>query len=471
MLLFSTILPAQADLEPEQFYQAMVDWNAKATEANRIEPLDWNGEMVCHFQKDNLSLEFDCLPDESLYGARFLKSEDGINWRTDAILFGNVHRILIQLDRTYSEDAANLNQDFSTPMLISVMMDNDLFAKEDVLPYSARPWLLNKSDRPILETIFFGDHYQSIPVVLITGDFQGNLPVNAASLAWRLKGAAHVLVLTEDQEGPQILPAEMPWWGHGFGTKINKRYQISVTYPNREETTEFFRPEDYQDRQQLQDDICSRIFHYNLQLENGNLPAWMVLKAHKIQRQAVEETRQYKDNEASMNEVFDLLNEDVSSLTSQIQDLQQENQAMLLSIKAAGGKGKNEGLLTLGQEQELYPGEIQDFVLEAIRTALKVSNPEGRKAAIYEDLLKANSSTGEIETRSAIIRDVLGSGDGLDKHANELKRAGFTITGDHKHYKLVYGDDGRYTFSFGKTPSDYRAAKNNISIVLSKLFK
>lgn len=471
MLLFSTILPARADLKPEEFYQTMIAWNNKSQDQNRIRDIDWNGEMIAQYRQDNLSLEFDCLEEESLYAARFLKTDGGINWRTDAILFGSSHQILIQLDRTYSEDAANLNQEFSTPRLISVMIDNNLFAQQDVMPYSSQPWLLNESDQPLLEKIFFGDHYQSIPVVLITGDIQGNLPVNAANLAWRLKGTAHVLVLKEDLSGPQILAAQDPWWTHGYGTKIDKRFQVSVTYPNREETTEFFFPHDYQDCQELQNAICSRIFQYNLQLENGNLPAWMVLKARKIEHQANEETRQYQAEKEGMDEMFTILNDDVNSLSSQIQELQQENQAMLMSIKTGGSKKGTGSLLNVGEETELYPGEMSDYVLDAIRQALNTSKPDGRKAAIYQDLLKANQQTGEIEKRTALIKNAILPGESLDKQMGELKDAGFTLTSDHKHYKLIYGNDPRYTFVFGKTPSDYRAAKNNVSIILSKLFK
>ncbi len=169
--------------------------------------------------------------------------------------------------------------------------------------------------------------------------------------------------------------------------------------------------------------------------------------------------------------MFTILNDDVNSLSSQIQELQQENQAMLMSIKTGGSKKGTGSLLNVGDEIELYPGEMSDYVLEAIRQALNTSKPDGRKAAIYQDLLKANQQTGEIEKRTALIKSAILSGESLDKQMGELKNAGFILTSDHKHYKLVYGNDPRYTFSFAKTPSDYRAAKNNVSIILSKLFK
>ncbi|QZS45181.1 hypothetical protein K2F51_06335 [Streptococcus mutans OMZ175] len=56
------------------------------------------------------------------------------------------------------------------------------------------------------------------------------------------------------------------------------------------------------------------------------------------------------------------------------------------------------------------------------------------------------------------------------KLRQELQKLGFKITDDGKHYKLVYYEDNRYTFTIAKTPSDSRAGKNNVSIISKKVF-
>lgn len=40
-----------------------------------------------------------------------------------------------------------------------------------------------------------------------------------------------------------------------------------------------------------------------------------------------------------------------------------------------------------------------------------------------------------------------------------------------KHWKAVYQEDDRYTFTISKTSSDHRAGKNLASTILKKLFK
>lgn len=52
----------------------------------------------------------------------------------------------------------------------------------------------------------------------------------------------------------------------------------------------------------------------------------------------------------------------------------------------------------------------------------------------------------------------------------ELEKLGFDITEEGKHYKLFYYGDHRYFFTLAKTPSDWRAGKNNFSQMTKVLY-
>ena len=56
------------------------------------------------------------------------------------------------------------------------------------------------------------------------------------------------------------------------------------------------------------------------------------------------------------------------------------------------------------------------------------------------------------------------------KLRRELEEIGFSITEDGKHYKLVFRDDGRYTFSLPKSGSDHRGGLNAASDIGRLLF-
>ena len=52
----------------------------------------------------------------------------------------------------------------------------------------------------------------------------------------------------------------------------------------------------------------------------------------------------------------------------------------------------------------------------------------------------------------------------------KLKELGLEITDEGKHYKVTYFGDGRYETVYAKTPSDYRAGKNNVQTSIKLFF-
>ena len=52
----------------------------------------------------------------------------------------------------------------------------------------------------------------------------------------------------------------------------------------------------------------------------------------------------------------------------------------------------------------------------------------------------------------------------------ELTDIGFQISGDAKHYKLIYYGDPRYQTVLAKTPSDHRSGKNNAMEIIRSMF-
>lgn len=468
MLLFSTVLPACKTLEPSAFYETMIDWNQNYSRPeNQIEHLDWTGEWIQTFEDKNLKMEFDCFEEEGLYGARFTKDQNGVLWRTDALLQKNENKILVQLDRSYTPGAAVLNEHFSTPKLIETMIDHHLLDDLPVLPFSTKPITITSKQAGILEEIFYGKISLDLPVVLISAFPDGQLPLNPEDLAWRLKGAAHVLVLKDDETQPL-------WWNESFSLQMPDAGLVSITYPNAAKTIEYHQTPPIDVSNMLLEEICSHIFRYNQQLEKANLPAWMLLKAHKFEQTARQESLRHSSQTQEFSELFDLMSNESQSLSSQLIALQAENNAMREALRLAEhqkSKAAGYGLLNPGKEKELYPGEISDYVIEALKQTAAGSFEQGRKADILQDLIANNPPSGQIEARKEFIRQAISQAKSFERILPLLTKAGFEIIDEGKHYKLIYGHDKRYTFTIGRTPSDFRAAKNNISIILQKLFK
>jgi hypothetical protein len=57
-----------------------------------------------------------------------------------------------------------------------------------------------------------------------------------------------------------------------------------------------------------------------------------------------------------------------------------------------------------------------------------------------------------------------------DLDRKELEECGFKITEDGKHYKAMFGNDERYTFTISKTAGDVRSGKNCVSQINRIMF-
>lgn len=129
-------------------------------------------------------------------------------------------------------------------------------------------------------------------------------------------------------------------------------------------------------------------------------------------------------------------------------------------------------VIARGTEREFYPGEVADAVLYALTHGRNSLLENGRRAHLVDDILAANDPTAtenEIETE---IKDTFAeSGDlGADQR-RVLEDLGFSVEEAGKHWKAVYQEDKRYTFTISKTSSDHRAGKNLASTILRTLFK
>ena len=118
-------------------------------------------------------------------------------------------------------------------------------------------------------------------------------------------------------------------------------------------------------------------------------------------------------------------------------------------------------ILYLGSEDEFYPGEIKNIVLEILGDAIKNIKSNSRRADVVSDVYRNNDYKNLSGERQQKVKNLLKSYDGMSKELRqELKNLGFEITEDGKHYKLTYCGDRRYWTTLSKTPSDYREGIN-----------
>lgn len=482
MLLFSTILDINESLTRDKFIELVIEWNQKSPHAENVIPnLSWNGERNIRFGTDSLWLDIEEYRNEEIIAVRYEKVEpDGIIWDSDYVMNFRERRLAIQLDRSYKEDALAVRADFSTPHFITMLIANGYLKKDGMLAVRREPLLLSEKDIPLLVDVIEGRSRYRLPVVYVSKTTTGKNPVHVGWLASRLKGVAHVLV-----EGSRDLNDKIR-----FACTDKNEYNggIGIYYPNPAiPHRRFFRPEAEEDEALLNQVVRMVILYGNSQnlspayTWNGvwNMLLHDKLESKKEELLAAEDARQRA--EAEVDEVYDAFDrelgtletcrEEVERLRLENERLRAENKALLLRFNGTGG----EPILTRGIERDLFPGEIKDFLLSTLEQAIQC-NPSDkterrRRIDVLRDIFDNNEYGRQCEEKGRRVKNILRSYDGMSRPLRQnLEELGFSITGDGKHYKLVYCEDNRYCTVLPKTPGDVRGGRNGASDIVKMVF-
>jgi hypothetical protein len=129
-------------------------------------------------------------------------------------------------------------------------------------------------------------------------------------------------------------------------------------------------------------------------------------------------------------------------------------------------------MFVAGKEQEFYPGELKDAVLRTLQEDAGNISHGSRRETLLNDFLAANTPSDTGDQLEAAIKDILSKTDRVGPtEVKKFETLGFTVTDDGKHYKAVFEDDPRLTFTIFKTASDHRAGKNLASDICKKLLR
>lgn len=182
-----------------------------------------------------------------------------------------------------------------------------------------------------------------------------------------------------------------------------------------------------------------------------------------------------KNAQLEANKILDSFEEElldyqqqIESLTNEIDRLQYENQGLKAKIDESGAVP----ILFMGDEDDFYQGEIKDLVLSTLSSSLRGMDSKSRRADVIKDIINSNDYQKSSDKKADEVKRLLKTYDGMDNRLRqEFSELGFEITDEGKHHKLTYYGDGRYTIVYGKTPSDKaRAGRNNAATTIKIAF-
>ena len=478
MLLFSTILSISKKMTKDDFIRLVIDWNQSSQHPENVVPnLNWNGEMNVRYGNEDLWLDIEEYESEEIVAVRHEKREsNGVIWDTDYVMNFRERKMSVRLDRSYAPEALKLDSAFSTPHFITLLIHRGFLEDDGDLTVERTPHLIDVRQLDLLADVMKGRRQYRLPVVYVSRTYHDEDPVDIGILAGRLKGVAHVLAQDSNVTNlrlKQLCGGENEYYG-----------AIGIYFPNQA-----IGHRKYQYRNEMGYDatLLERVIRVVIQYSNAQmidtLYTWQgvnnALLRDRLQNQRdrysqelaeKEELKRAKTEAEDLLYAFDddmqRLQRQVAELTRVNESLQYENQGLRARLDASDAVP----VLNMGDENELYTGEIKDLLLAVLSEAKKNMTEDMRRYDVLKDIILSNDYQHLSEDRAEQLKRLLKNYDGMTPRLrSELERLGFMITDDGKHYKLTYYGDGRYQTAFSKTPSDVRSGKNGAQEILRRM--
>lgn len=491
MLLFSTILDINETMTQDDFIRLVLEWNESSPHADNIIPgIQWNGERNIRYGKDELWLAIEEYRNQNIIAVRYEKKDDeGAIWDTDYVMNFNLMKMSVRLDRSYTADALDVDQKFSTPHFITLLIEHGYLKDDHQLPVQRSATVISAENVGLLTDLINGKCSYDLPVVYVSKTHNDEDPVDVSCLASRLKGVAHVML-----EAGNELDLTIKEQCDG-----NNEYHgaIGIYYPSRGSHRRYlYRSAIGYDSFLLERVIGSVIQYSNTQMVD-TLFTWQGvsnallrdrltsqraerLAAEAAQKAAEEEAAKildtldeeerrirkqaFEDAKAESDKILDGFDADMQKLQDQVEALTRANEALQFEnhgLKAKLDSKDTVPVLFMGDEFDFYPGEVKDLLLETLAEAIQGIDRKSRRVDIVRDIIENNDYQKLSAARAEELKRILKNYDGMEaKTRQALKDLGFEITEDGKHYKVTYYGDGRYQTVFSKTPSDRRTGKN-----------
>ena len=475
MILFLTTLDIGEFVTQEDFIKLVLEWNAGSRyEENIVKGIEWCGERTVRYGDSKLWLEFVEYAEREILAVRHEKiTADGVVWDSDFVMNFGTHRLTIQLDRTYSEEALVMGAYFSTPHFITLLIEKGFLAKDRDLPVLRTPIAVTDVDLEMCKRAFTEDNGYRLPVVFVSRTAEDKFPLSITWLASRLKGAAHVLV-EESAESCAEIRKFFKMGNEPFGA-------VRIYYPLGTVRHKKFRFRSATGNEDVRlEKVIRHVIQYGIAQRVDRFCTWNGVNGavlnnqldHQIAVRKNAETEKLRA-EAEKDEVYETFSEDLQALQERVAELMKANEALQYEnqgLRAKYASSDAVPMLYFGDEEEFYEGEIRDMVLGALDEALAATEKATRKGDILEDVLENNVYQHLSDERKQKVKALFKGYKSLTgAMRQELMALGFEITEAGKHYKLTYGGDARYMVTIAKTPSDNRSGINNAALISKKM--
>lgn len=430
---------------------------------NELPELIFNGEQEKVKGVEQFKISHATLTDHEIAGVRYRKIEGDLEWTTSIVTckYPTSHLLSIQVNCEALNTSSRLPAS-KKPYFIKQAIEVLGGGQDGAIPVAGKPIFLDEDDSEIAAALINGTADNSLPIIYVSANFKGQPAINPTSLALLVSGMAHVIVEPSRTFSFKVRPLT--------GSKNSFGGSIGIYWPRGDSKKTYSYSKKTPNARALEIAIAKDI---RIALSNRRLLTnctWHDLQEAST-KSRLEALR--KNGSQELNDYAALAAQEIEAKDRKISELQYEvsRQNAEISRLSRSSSQNKEGLISLGVEQDLYESEIRDIIIDALKKATNSTTANSRRQHVLNDLLTHNVPCGQAEKVADEIKSLLKNYQSLNQSTrNSLAELGFDITEEGKHYKAIYQNDGRYTFSFSKTPSDHRSGSNLASDIKNKLF-
>lgn len=351
------------------------------------------------------------------------------------------------------------------PYLVKLLLQELGGGFDSLFPIDDQPIRLREDEVDLAVSLMLGRLRNQLPAVYVSATSRGSTykhAVKVNTLARSLSGMAHVVV--EPSRHFSLALSRQVESSNAYGGAV------SVYWPNNAAQEMRFLPHKYSKSRDLEDAIVEVVRTALIHIRPKPELTWNYVR-EVISRMRIDALKA-----ADSTEVDEYIREfgiELDAKEERIQSAEREIhrlRALIRRFESAGGMAK-EGLLVTGKEQEFYPGEFKDALLDTLSIGKASLVPNSRWEHLVEDIILSNETTSNKEEIEEGVKDCLST---MTKFGaverRKLEELGFEVDLSGKHAKAVYHGDERYVFAIAKTPGDHRSGKNVVSDINRKIF-
>lgn len=468
MLSFATDFPVRRDRRVSDFLASIKRWILESPHtsfsATHLAALETEMEARPPKGSESVRLLSYTEDDDEAAAIRYVTGDDELAWNTEAVFSREGSDCWVSI-RVSSESRLPKRElpKAKKPVLIRTLLQ-DLGGGEDGrLRVSQEPQRLDNVDIDVAAELILGKTNTRLPVVYVSAGFNCDYLVDVDRLAKQLSGLAHVVV-EPNRAFSLRLKYEVNSENVFGGT-------IGLYWPQGGGRRAFFMGPQHESPGAIARAVAAEL---RSALNNRRALArctWATVQ-EAVARRALAHLKAAGSKELTLYvEEFD---KEIAAKTEQLADAEAEAlrlqaEVRRLESQACARQGR---VLRSGSEQDLYPDEISSVVLSVLQEAITRVPEDSRRLHVLEDLVAANALPDQAAVYRDRLKALLRGTRGVDaKVARGLRDLGFELTGDGKHYKMVFRNDDRYTFTLAKSASDYRSGLNAAGTIARLLFK